>query len=273
MKKIDAWKIRVGYGIFIAAFTVLLGLLYIFECADIYYSGLESGGDIFSYEIVSERLATLLAPSVIWVVAIIVGYVLSLFVPRASKGNKKAVSSKTVKLLKQNLPVGDSNEYKSEHAKLRNIEISRIVAWSVCAAFALAASIISVVYLCNVSHFGGKDINGEILTMLRNVLPWVCAAFALCIGAVIFECVTIKRELNIIQVLYRLGQGGAPKAEQTSELTKVKSFFGSNIFIYVIRLVVFCVAVIFVIVGIFNGGKDDVLMKAINICTECIGLG
>ena len=57
----------------------------------------------------------------------------------------------------------------------------------------------------------------------------------------------------------------------------MKNNFGkllnSNKFVYGTRLVVFCVAVAFVIVGIINGGAGDVLMKAINICTECIGLG
>jgi hypothetical protein len=33
------------------------------------------------------------------------------------------------------------------------------------------------------------------------------------------------------------------------------------------------VAVVFIIVGAFNGGMGDVLAKAIKICTECIGLG
>ncbi|HBA97870.1 MAG TPA: thioredoxin [Lachnospiraceae bacterium] len=30
---------------------------------------------------------------------------------------------------------------------------------------------------------------------------------------------------------------------------------------------------ILIAAGIWNGGLNDVLIKAINICTECIGLG
>ena len=33
------------------------------------------------------------------------------------------------------------------------------------------------------------------------------------------------------------------------------------------------VGVTLFVIGIFNGGLNDVLIKAINICTECIGLG
>ena len=39
------------------------------------------------------------------------------------------------------------------------------------------------------------------------------------------------------------------------------------------RIAVGCVAIAFIIVGATNGGASDVLTKAINICTECIGLG
>ncbi|MBR4539430.1 MAG: thioredoxin [Clostridia bacterium] len=32
-------------------------------------------------------------------------------------------------------------------------------------------------------------------------------------------------------------------------------------------------AIVFIFLGIFNGSALDVLTKAINICSECIGLG
>lgn len=39
------------------------------------------------------------------------------------------------------------------------------------------------------------------------------------------------------------------------------------------RIAVLIVAAALIAVGIFNGGMRDVFVKAINICTECIGLG
>ena len=40
-----------------------------------------------------------------------------------------------------------------------------------------------------------------------------------------------------------------------------------------VKIAVLVAAVIFVIAGIFNGSMEDMLIKAINICTECVGLG
>lgn len=39
------------------------------------------------------------------------------------------------------------------------------------------------------------------------------------------------------------------------------------------RVVIALAAVILIVLGVLNGGMRDVLVKAVNICTECIGLG
>ena len=39
------------------------------------------------------------------------------------------------------------------------------------------------------------------------------------------------------------------------------------------RFILAALALLFIILGVMNGGARDVLIKAINICTECIGLG
>ncbi len=34
-----------------------------------------------------------------------------------------------------------------------------------------------------------------------------------------------------------------------------------------------CTGIVLVVLGVWNGGADDVLAKAVKICSECIGLG
>lgn len=41
----------------------------------------------------------------------------------------------------------------------------------------------------------------------------------------------------------------------------------------IIRIAVILLAIILIIIGIFNGSFNDVFIKASKICTECIGLG
>lgn len=40
-----------------------------------------------------------------------------------------------------------------------------------------------------------------------------------------------------------------------------------------LRWVLLAVAVALILWGFLAGGADDVLTKAVNICTECVGLG
>lgn len=40
-----------------------------------------------------------------------------------------------------------------------------------------------------------------------------------------------------------------------------------------LRILLYAAALLLITAGILNGGMRDVLIKAINICTECIGLG
>lgn len=39
------------------------------------------------------------------------------------------------------------------------------------------------------------------------------------------------------------------------------------------RWVLLCLAVVFILLGIYRGETQDVLRKAVNICLECIGIG
>lgn len=61
---------------------------------------------------------------------------------------------------------------------------------------------------------------------------------------------------------------GAELALKSIELKKTKMHLPLKIYIFL-----YLAGFILIAAGIWNGGLNDVLIKAINICTECIGLG
>ncbi len=67
-------------------------------------------------------------------------------------------------------------------------------------------------------------------------------------------------------------EGNAVSSDRASRL---RSFFSDNEgeLVLGLRIALVGCAVLFIILGIVNGGMQDVLIKAVNICTECIGLG
>lgn len=89
------------------------------------------------------------------------------------------------------------------------------------------------------------------------LIPAIILAFA----RIPVEMISAERELALIS-------GVAKKKPTAPEAKK------SNVpYTLIVRLSLAVIAVVFVIIGIFNGGMSDVVQKAIKICTECIGLG
>ena len=275
MKKAD--KIRLYYGIFLGVFTVVVGVLFIVQAALIYYGGDDSNGKNYTRELVGEKLKQILIPVCFWIAAIIAGFVLSVVFPEQEQRLKAKMSAgETVSRLRRRLPEGALTEEGKQAKKYYYARWgARLAALAVC----LAAAIASIVYLFQPVHFPAEDINHEILVMLKNVLPWVGVAFAACCGAVTFDYYMAKRELGSVKQLLAT-KSGVPKnsfffdeatAAVDGAVAKVKPH--SKWILLGVRLAVLVLGVTFVLLGIFNGGATDVLIKAINICTECIGLG
>ena len=275
MQREHAKKLRLIYGIVLAVYTVIVGVLFIVSCADIYYSA--GGGEgMYSRELVGSKLYSLLIPSIIWIVAVIAGYVISVLCPVLPEKKKAKRDELTaLKKLRSRMPEAEGEEFLAARQEFKKGELVRIIVWSVCAAVWLASAIASSIYIFNVAHFPAVDFNSAILAMLKNVFPWFGASFLLCCGALVFEIFYARKALPQMKKLIVLGKG-SPIA-QPSKFAQGKSavleFLRKEDTVMVLRLVLLLFGTAFVVLGIFNGGMTDVLQKAIKICTECIGLG
>lgn len=275
MQREHAKKLRLIYGIVLAVYTVVMGILFIVSCADIYYSA-GGGYGMYSREVVGSKLGVLLIPAIIWILAVIAGYVISVLFPVLPEKNKvKRDELTALKKLRSRMPEAEGEEFLAARKEFKKGELIRIIVWSVCAAVWLASAIVCAVYVFNVTHFPAVVFNSEVLAMLRNVFPWFGASFLLCCGALVFEIFYARKALPQMKNLIVLGKG-SPLA-QPSKLAQGKStvftFLRKEDTIMVFRLVLLLFGTVLVVLGIFNGGMTDVLLKAINICTECIGLG
>ena len=72
-----------------------------------------------------------------------------------------------------------------------------------------------------------------------------------------------------------VGITDAPIEEPVSKIARIRDFLVENKkpITLGVRIAFVGCAIGFIIAGVLNGGMEDVLNKAINICTECIGLG
>lgn len=111
-------------------------------------------------------------------------------------------------------------------------------------------------------YFGGTADGTEWLytrekavRTLRPALPLLLAILGL---AVLGRAMGLKAES-----LPQAGPLRAPAAQKTPSEARLRAA----------RLALLVAALALILAGILNGSMRDVLYKAINICTECVGLG
>ena len=96
------------------------------------------------------------------------------------------------------------------------------------------------------------------------VLPPAVIGLVLCFICSLLVKKSILQETEVYKQIIAGGNKVSPApASDTDKPVLLKT----------IRCVIFVAALVFIVVGIFNGSASDVLTKAIKICTECIGLG
>jgi hypothetical protein len=119
-------------------------------------------------------------------------------------------------------------------------------------------------YLLDRSNFPAADPTAEIMAAAIVILPPIVIGLLLCFICSLLVKKCILRESEVYKYIIASGNKATPApAPNTDKPTLLKT----------VRIAVFAVALVFIVVGIFNGSANDVLTKAIKICTECIGLG
>ena len=118
-----------------------------------------------------------------------------------------------------------------------------------CGLFCIGVGIYCIVKFATFS-ISDETINTQILGLIKSIAPWLVICFVLWLIVATLKFPTNKKE----------------------KISFFK-FLDNEKFIFTVRIVVLGIAIVFIVLGILNGGHKDVLAKAIKICRECIGIG
>ena len=331
-------RLHFWYGICLAVLTVIVGILFISQAADIYYSG-----EGYSRELVIERCTAIAAPFWIWIAAIVAGGIIWMIYPAEKKKLKRLPDARgdVERFYKLAAKQSDKEGFDEAAKAVARVRKIRRIVWISCMTVCLICAGVGLYYLFNLPEYP-SDPNEAVLRLVRTTLICVIVAFIACCGATVFDTISAKKILPKARQMLALAgkstnsQGESQKNDFTCKvlsITKViliiLSAVGIILTIYVsfyvdqkiyednnsllifnnvilpfvpiifllfassdledmkqfthiktiniisltakIMLVVF--AIVYIIIGVLNGGMADVLGKAINICTECIGLG
>lgn len=264
---------RLIIGIVLSVLTIAAGVLLIVQSQRIYHS---ADVNPYSREKVAKYLGEISWVLYLWIAAVIAGGIVwQIIPPKQTKLRGTIYNTDILKRMKARLPYGASNE------KLRRAELIKKIVWGVAIAFALLAAImIGLVVLDKDNYHPAGDAMQDMLNMLPSFLPWVAAALFVAMGTSIYTELSAKYETNEVKQLIVESKSNpvkniseAPKKSSSNISEVFKSAAFKKYALLGSRIALAVLAVVFVIVGIVNGGLKAVLENAIALCKSCIGIG
>ena len=249
-----------NYGRIIALTTtvcvILLGIMFITCCAHLYFTG---GDQPYSRERAGKYLLVLAIPSLITLASVVAGIIYNLKtgendVDKTARTHSEMLHSFASRYELNSFPRDVQAAVITERNQRK---IVKLVAYCVSAVLALVA----VIYLTLVSKYTIENLNGDVILALAVALPLAVISVAIHIPVAYMVERSSAKEITILKESIKTN--GAPKLAEKKQDEALD----------VAKYVILGVAVLLIVLGIFNGGMADVLNKAVKICTECIGLG
>lgn len=265
--------IHLIYGIAVSAMLVTVSILFICSCYSIYRSGTSP----FTRESIGAAFSRIAVPTYITISLVIIGLAIGIVIP---KDEPKLKGGRTPRLLCENFSskVDISKCEDGVKAEIEKARQRREIFKKLRLALLLISAILPLFFLLNPARFPAESgkYNAEILhgTVLYILFLLPSAAFE--VFWVIYSDKSYKREYDTLRTLAK--SIGIQKPEDKKDggfLFCVRKYITDNKapILLGVRIALVGVALVFIAVGVLNGGMADVLNKAIKICTECIGLG
>ena len=252
----------------LSVLIVITGAAFLFATLHIFFTG---DAKPYSRALVGEYLAYLSVPSVLTLLAVVWGGVLSFLTPTKERGVKVDLTRSILTQMNEKLSLDECND-DTRRAVLTERRIRRVLAIISLSLIAICAAV-SLFFALDFSRYTVERHNADIISILLIVLPLSAVAIGSVSALNYFISESYKRELVLVKAAVKAGALSEDGSEQNK--CPITSFFKKNEkhITLVIRIAIAILAVAFIALGITNGGMGDVLGKAVRICTECIGLG
>ena len=258
-------NIRLIYGIALSVLLIVTGILLMISCVSIYKLGARS----FTVENISAEFDKICIPVYITLAAVVIGIVMQILIPE-KKGKIKANADSKAAISRLEKRLDTSLCDKTALSLISKEKTLRVIMKIALAVVCIAAATTALVYVLNPESFMLENYNECVIAACLWVLPCSFISIGVFIAYLYAERASYSRQLEHLKVA--IASGAKKATENASEDDRSEKKWQVGL-VWGVRAAILIVAVFFIIEGISNGGMSDVLIKAINICTECIGLG
>lgn len=252
--------IHLIFGIVLSLCLTITGILFIIACWNIY----SSGDHPFSPESVAAAFVYIRNPVFITLSIAVLGFLLDAIFPMEKKNSPPEKQYGIIlQRLHRKLDLSSCTPaIQSEIAARRRERYAvHIVFLAVCAVcFGIFLG-----YAVQPKHFDDMQINQSIVKAMVWFFPCLALPFGFGLFNYYFSRCSIQKEIQLVRQAIA-ETDPVPAAETVAAPARLP----------VARLVswgILLLAVGCFLYGLLNGGTVDVLTKAVNICTECVGLG
>lgn len=256
MNEQNAKQVRRIYGILLSVVLVIAGICLMYGCCSIYFTG----DGTFSREIVAEHFSGIAIPVYLCAVMVIIGFILDIFLPAQKKKAPVEVNYNLILQRlhqKTDLSQCDSSLAAAVAKEQRNRKCHKAVS----ILLLIAGSLIFLPYGLNGSNFHQQEITDSLISAMYLLVPCMAVPFGYAVFSAYYSRASIRREIDLLKQI-GANRSPAPAAPVSACGAARWAKWG-----------VLAVSAAILIYGYMAGGTADVLTKAINICTECVGLG
>jgi FtsH-binding integral membrane protein len=258
MTKEHSIRFRRIYSILLSISIVIAGICFIAACLSIYFTGER----IYSREIVAQTFDKIVVPIYLCLALNIIDFVWEFLSPTVAP---KIKPTKNFAFILSNLQK-KKDFIDCDETLLHSINkerTSRKVHVIIRTILILACSILFLSYALNSKNFHQSEINASMIQAMCILIPCMIVPFGYAIFTAYHNAKSLQREIELVKQI--------PNASKSQEV--MVSGPTTNTKETVLRLALLFVGIGVLLYGFISGGTIDVLTKAINICTECIGLG
>lgn len=252
MSAIQIKRLRTIYHVLVSAAIVVAGICLIVACVGIY----QTGDHPFSREVVAAAFSRIAVPVYVCLGLVIVGFVLHLLLPEEAQ---KLTPDLTVPMLQRLQAQADLSQAEpAVVTAVQREQTSRRLHRVITLVLTAIGGAVFLWYALQGGSFHQSEINGSMIRAMLVLLPCMGIPFGYGVFAAYYSHRSMKREIDLLKP--------TPK---TSAATPKGRFDG----VFIARCAVLVLGIVLLVWGALENGAADVLTKAINICTECIGLG
>lgn len=254
-------SIRLLLPILVGVMLAVCAVLFILSAVSIN----KIGASPYTYETVGAAFSRIAVPVYITVaLAAIAGVTLTLLLPDEKRRVKPPRD--VLSRLKRAYRTADLSG--AGEKTMEKIRFERRLRASIRLANFFIFAIGLVIALCcaiNPDNYGegvsSHELNASVINVVTAVVIYLSPALAVSALRIPIDSLSAEYELKLVEALPRKRIERAEREGCGIPYTAIA------------QITVISLAVLLIVLGIFNGGMSDVVQKAIKICTECIGLG